>query len=92
MKKEEKEKKDIESTSRKWFERAKYSALGLEMGLSVVVGYFLGKWADEKLGTSPWLLFLCVVCGFIAGLRSVIRLVKEHQKKQQEKEEQNSTQ
>lgn len=51
---------------------AKYLALGLEVpgtiGGSLVLGYFL----DVQFGTSPWLVVICAVLGFVAA---VVRLV-----------------
>ena len=30
------------------------STMGLEMGLSLVVGFFLGQFLDKKLAITPW--------------------------------------
>jgi len=53
------------------------SSVGLELGLSVVVGALFGRWLDSKAGTSPWLLLLFLVLGFVAGLRSLLRASKK---------------
>ena len=51
------------------------SSVGLEMGLSVVIGLGAGYYLDRWLGTSPWMLLLWMVFGLVAGFRSVIRSI-----------------
>ena len=51
--------------------------MGLELGLSVVVGFLIGSWLDDWLDTKPWLLLVFGVSGIIAGYRSIFRLVKK---------------
>jgi len=50
-------------TGRKAFfrELGKYSALGLEMALSVVIGMGIGYYLDRWLGTTPWLMIVWIV-------------------------------
>ena len=54
-------------------ELGKYSALGLEMALSVVIGLGIGYYLDRWLGTAPWLMILWIAFGFAAGVRSLYR-------------------
>jgi len=54
-------------------ELAKYSALGFEMALSVVIGMGIGYYLDRWLGTGPWLMFVWIGLGFAAGVRSLYR-------------------
>ncbi len=54
-------------------ELGRYSALGLEMAISVVVGLAIGYYLDKWLGTSPWLTILWLGFGFAAGVRSLYR-------------------
>ena len=56
-----------------------YSSMGLELGLSVVVGFLIGSWLDESLATEPWFLLIFGIAGIIAGYRSIFRLVKRVQ-------------
>ncbi len=60
----------------KWIQ---FSAMGLELGLSVIVGLFVGDYLDKQFGTEPWLLLLFLVFGLFAGFRSVYRLLKKLQ-------------
>ena len=45
-----------------------------EAGLAVVVGVVLGYYADRWLGTEPFLLFLFLVLGGVAGFRRLLRI------------------
>jgi len=54
-------------------ELGKYSALGLEMALSVVIGMGIGYYLDRWLGTGPWLMIVWIGLGFAAGVRSLYR-------------------
>ena len=56
-----------------------YSSMGLEIGLSVVVGFLIGTWLDEWLETAPWFLLIFGIAGIIAGYRSMFRMVKRMQ-------------
>ena len=53
--------------------------MGLEVGLSVVVGFLIGTWLDEWLETAPWFLLIFGIAGVIAGYRSMFRMVKRMQ-------------
>ena len=58
----------------KWI---RFSAMGLELGLSVIVGLLIGDFLDGFFGTEPWLLLLFLVLGLIAGYRSVFRMLSK---------------
>jgi ATP synthase protein I len=70
-------------------ELGKYSALGLEMALSVVIGLGIGYYLDKWLGTAPWLMILWIGFGFAAGVRSLYRAAvrsgKDLEKDEEEK-------
>ena len=54
-----------------------YSAIGIEMAASVAVGGLIGYWLDGYFGTEPWWLSFWLICGVIAGFRSLYRLTKK---------------
>jgi F0F1-type ATP synthase assembly protein I len=62
-----------------------YLTLGLQLALSVVVFFFVGRWLDNWLGTSPWLMFTGLLMGIVGGFlhffRTVIALGKEEDQK-----------
>ncbi len=41
-----------------------------------VVGALAGLWLDKRFGTAPWLLLLCLVLGFAAGVRLIIKTLR----------------
>jgi ATP synthase protein I len=69
-------------------ELAKYSALGLEMALSVVIGMGIGYYLDRWLGTGPWLMIVWIALGFAAGVRSLYRAAVRSGKELERDEEQ----
>jgi F0F1-type ATP synthase assembly protein I len=50
---------------------------GMQLAVSVAVMFFLGRWADEKLNTAPWLLIGGVLFGVGAGLYNFIKTAIE---------------
>jgi ATP synthase protein I len=52
------------------------SSVGLELGISVLLGLLFGLWLDSQLGTEPWLMLLWLCIGFAAGFRGVLRAVR----------------
>lgn len=63
-----------------WNRLLQFSTIGLEMGLSVVLGLLIGFGLDRWLGTAPWLLLLFLVFGFMAGFRRLFSLARDYQK------------
>ena len=56
-----------------------FSSMGLEFGLSVIVGLLLGSSLDRFFGTGPWMLIIFTASGIAAGYRCVYRLLKRLQ-------------
>lgn len=54
----------------------RYSTIGIEMGLSVIIGLLVGKFLDDFFGTDPWLLLTFLLLGLAAGFRGVFRLMR----------------
>jgi ATP synthase protein I len=72
----------LEKNQRKFYKRAfRYSAIGLEMGLSVAIGVTVGYYLDRYFGTRPWLTLIFLFIGLTAGFRSLYRLIKEIEKR-----------
>lgn len=45
-----------------------------------VIGFFIGGWLDEKLGTEPYLLVVFITLGFIASGKEIYRIIKRAEK------------
>lgn len=54
---------------------ARYASLGLELGISVLIGLFGGRWIDGRFDTAPWGMLIGMVLGLTAGVRSIYRTV-----------------
>lgn len=62
--------------------------VGLQFAASILLFFFLGRWADQRLGTEPWLLVLGVFTGLAAGFWSMYRrLVVEPARRANERDE-----
>jgi F0F1-type ATP synthase assembly protein I len=44
-----------------------------------LVGFFLGKYADQWLKTTPWLTFVGLVLGFVAAGREIYFIIRRVQ-------------
>jgi ATP synthase protein I len=64
---------------------ARYSALGLEMGLSVAIGLAIGYYLDRYFQTKPWLTVIFLILGVAAAFRSLASLAKEIDKGERKK-------
>jgi len=68
-------------------ELGKYSALGLELAISVVLGLAIGYYLDKWLGTGPWMTVVWIGIGFAAGVRSLYRAALRSGKDLEKEEE-----
>ena len=64
-------------STKRMFQTLSMSSVGLEFGISVVVGMFFGHWLDGKAGTDPLLMILFLCLGFTAGIRGIIRAMNK---------------
>ena len=51
----------------------KYAQIGLELAVSVLLGFWAGFQLDKKLGTAPWLMLGGAAAGIAGGFFMVIR-------------------
>ncbi len=57
-----------------------YSSLGLEMGLSVVIGIGIGYFLDYYFKTSPYLTIIFMLFGIVAAFKTIYMLLKKVKK------------
>lgn len=62
-----------------WKAVGSYGTVGLEVVLCILVGLFLGRWLDGKLGTDPYLSVLWFFFGLGAAGKAVFRAWKDMQ-------------
>ena len=65
----------------------RYSALGLEMAIAVILGLAIGYYLDKWLGTGPWMTVVWLGIGFAAGVRSLYRAALRSGREQEKEEE-----
>ena len=53
------------------------SQLGLTVAACIIIGVLLGRWLDNLLDTSPWLLLLFSLLGVVAAFKSLFEFVKK---------------
>ncbi|MDR1532524.1 MAG: AtpZ/AtpI family protein [Clostridiales bacterium] len=68
MKLKDKDKREIRSAM------GLLTHIGLTMTISILGCLFLGKFLDEKLGTSPWLMFVFILLGVASALFSLYKI------------------
>lgn len=56
-----------------------YLAVPTLLAASILIGFFLGRWADEYFGTEPYLVLIGLVLGMATAGRELYRLVKKAQ-------------
>ena len=54
----------------------KRSSIGIEMAVSVLVGYLMGQWLDGKFGTQPWLTVTFMLLGIAASFVALFRMAQ----------------
>lgn len=52
------------------------ASVGIEMALSVVVGYFLGRWFDHTFDMAPWGSVIWLFGGFGAAVKALVRAAR----------------
>jgi F0F1-type ATP synthase assembly protein I len=61
-----------------WRQVGLLTSIPFILALAPIVGYFLGKFLDQKFRTT-WLSFVLMALGFVAGVRETIKIVKMSQ-------------
>ncbi len=56
---------------------ALYSAILAQLAGSVLVGIFLGRWLDEKIGLEPLFMIIGLLAGLAIGVLGVILTVRQ---------------
>lgn len=65
-----------------FFEAARVSSVGLEMGVSILAGWGLGYYLDSQLGTDPWLMLVGLLFGVAAGFNGLLQTAKRVNRQQ----------
>lgn len=57
-----------------------FSTLGLQVAFAIIIGFFFGQYLDGKFSTSPWLTYIFLVIGIIAGFKNIGLAIKRVEK------------
>ncbi len=60
----------------------RFSAGTLELGISVAIGVGIGYFLDTRVfggRTAPWFTLFWLLCGVVAGFRSLLRVLRQLQ-------------
>ena len=52
---------------------SRVTSIGIQMAIPPAIGW----WADEKFKTSPWLVILGAVLGFVISMLELVKLAKD---------------
>ena len=52
------------------------TAVGTEIAVMTVTGYYCGRFLDDRLATAPWLMLICVILGLAIGFFIVLKTLK----------------
>ncbi len=59
---------------------ANFVAVGIEIGLCVVIGIWAGIYADNHWGTTPLFFWIGLIIGFGAAIKAVVDATKKAQR------------
>ncbi|MGB0647557.1 MAG: AtpZ/AtpI family protein [Bradymonadia bacterium] len=71
--------KRVEKVAREAYKSARLSSLGIEIGVSVGFGLFIGYQADKYFDSAPIGLFVGMFIGILAAARSVRKTLKYYE-------------
>ena len=56
---------------------AALGGLAFVLGVLAICGWLLGRYLDERLGTTPWLSIIGTVLGMVAGFWEIYTVVQK---------------
>jgi ATP synthase protein I len=54
-----------------------FMQLGMTMATCILIGFGIGRFLDNRLGTSPWLMLLFLIFGIGAAIKILFDLSKD---------------
>jgi len=52
------------------------SQIGISMTVPIIIGLYIGKWIDGKLGTGPIFLFIFIIMGVGSAFMNLFKLTQ----------------
>lgn len=66
---------------------SEFAGVGLQFAVVILAFTGAGVWLDKRLGTTPWLLIVCVFLGASGGFFSIYRKAAAAQRRDTERRE-----
>ena len=60
-----------------------YAGAGFQFAFAMLLFFFAGRWADQRLGTAPWLMLVGMVVGGVAGFYSMYKKLMAAQEREE---------
>ncbi len=78
----------MRATGPGWTQAYRFGNIGLELFLSIVIGFLLGRWLDHKfLGSHGYGTAVGTIVGVYTGFRALWKLAQQAQREAEEEEE-----
>jgi ATP synthase protein I len=61
-------------------EYGRYGSVGLELLLSMALGYYGGRWVDARAGAHGWITLVGFLAGVAVGFRAIFQAGKSMQR------------
>ena len=61
-----------------------YAGAGFQFAFALLLFFFVGRWADGRLGTAPWLMLVGMLVGGGAGFYSMYRKLMAAQEREEQ--------
>lgn len=76
--------RDIERKTRGAWKAMKFASVGIELALSIVIGFFAGRWLDHRIDTWPAFALVGLGLGITAGMMGLYRAAKAAERESEE--------
>jgi uncharacterized membrane protein YcjF (UPF0283 family) len=60
-----------------WKDYGRYGTVGLELIISLALGYYGGSWLDGRFNGHGWLTVVGVIFGVVAGVRQLVLVTQQ---------------
>jgi F0F1-type ATP synthase assembly protein I len=68
--------KDAKEKYRLYRQLSLLAVIPAVMAVGPLIGFFIGRWLDNKLGTEPYLMIAFITFGFVAAGKEIYGIVK----------------